>query len=306
MERGRFIEQQARGLEARFEFASGEEDVRQRFRQLALDTFDFVVAAGCELALYFDPAWDAGSAVWQKSSDGSRFELPQELLQRWQDWNREYAEVRARNPRLRLSEMLHAISESDNASSWPIGYERRIADWVEAGDATAPPPFDDRYGIGTPEFFDELRALRQRCGGWLYWNDHARRVVFAPEAEWQRVRAAQDEVEAAWRIKRQEMLAAQEAYLNRMPEILALARADKEFWEALRKWERDQEAHRASLLPLQTISGPVRLVNGRSANPPVDAMYRDFLARVLQPDDMLKPSFVASCIRIEIRRELGL
>jgi hypothetical protein len=306
MDREKFIELQGRATEAIFALTSGEEGARQRFQELAIDTYDVVTSMGGTILWGLNPSWGSTSDMASfYTREGTRIELPQSLVRRWEVWSGQYQDIYARSPRLRLYDMLHAISESHNASSWPSGYERRIADWVDAGDASAPPPFDDRYAIVTAEFFQELRALRHLCGGWFYSDDNYR-TVFAPEVEWQRVRAAQEAVEAAWFIKRKEMLAVQESYLNRLPEILALARADKEFWQTLRKWELDQDLHRASLLPLQTISGPMRVVNGKRVDPPVDPMYRDFLARVLQPDDVLKPGNVASYIRMEVRRELGL
>lgn len=88
--------------------------------------------------------------------------------------------------------MLEEISESDSAASWPAGYEWRIAAWVDASDPAAAPPFVDRYDIVTPIFFARLCELRRACEGWLYWNEEVRRVVFAPEPEWQRVRAAHE------------------------------------------------------------------------------------------------------------------
>lgn len=212
--------------------------------------------------------------------------------------------------------MMHDIGESHNASSWPM-HEWRIADWVDAGDPSAPPPFDDRYDIVTPEFFEQLAELRRLCGGWLYWSDDVRDVVFAPEDEWQRVRAAQEETHIELQRKVKESLAEFELYQKRMPEIVALARADKSFWEKLRKWELDNELKRslqlqtlklrAQSLGSESIRGPILLVgSGKPSDLPVDPIFRDFLASVLKSDDMLKPGIVASAISMEVRRELGI
>lgn len=95
--------------------------------------------------------------------------------------------------------MLEEVSENDSAASWPAGYEWRLAAWVDAGDPSAPPPFMDRYDIITPAFFARLRELRRLCAGWLYWNNEAERVVFAPELEWRRISARQKAAEARWR-----------------------------------------------------------------------------------------------------------
>jgi hypothetical protein len=305
MDREKFIEYQRDAAERQLGVLSGEEEARQRFEQLAIDTFDFIVANGGDYWRSVYPAINPLTAVRNQNGE---VKLSPELTQRWGNWDREYLDIRARSPRLRLRDMMREISESDNASSWPE-YERRIADWVDAGDPSAPPPFIDRHGIATPEFFKELRAVRQLCDGWLYWNDAVKRVVFAPEAEWERVRAAQEAAEAKQRREFQELSARDELYKSRLPKILELARADKNFWEALLKWELDQETRRASqvsLSPRGTVSGPIRLGPGKLYDPPVDPIFKDFLARVLQSDAMLKPGIVASCIRIEIRRELGL
>ena len=127
--------------------------------------------------------------------------------------------------------MMQAISESDTASSWPAGYERHIQDWADAGDPSAPPPFDDRYGIVTPEFFSRLHALRQLCGGWLYWNDDRNCIVFAPELEWQRVRSAQEGAEAKRQSDQRESQARLQRYAIRLDEVMSIARSDKAFWE---------------------------------------------------------------------------
>jgi len=172
------------------------------------------------------------SPWWGKRDNSrSRIELAPELIRRWERWNREYIEICSRNPQLELRDMMQAISESDTASSWPAGYERHIQDWADAGDPSAPPPFDDRYGIVTPEFFSRLHALRQLCGGWLYWNDDRNCIVFAPELEWQRVRSAQEGAEAKRQSDQRESQARLQRYAIRLDEVMSIARSDKAFWE---------------------------------------------------------------------------
>jgi hypothetical protein len=100
--------------------------------------------------------------------------------------------------------MMHAIGETHDASSWPQGLEARIQDWVDQGDIGAV-PFTDRRGIVTDAFDQRLRELRQICGCWIYCDERTNCVVLAPEPEWQRVRAAQQEARdrlLAWLIKR--------------------------------------------------------------------------------------------------------
>jgi hypothetical protein len=136
------------------------------------------------------------------------------------------------------------ISESNDASSWPAGYETRIQDWVDAGDSSAPPPFDDRHAIVKPEFFHRLRELRQLCGGWLYWSNDLGRVVFAPEPEWQRAKAEQERQEAEFKRKWDESCARGERIVRRTSEVLTGAREDAVFWAALKQWELAREAKR--------------------------------------------------------------
>jgi hypothetical protein len=325
MERAQFIEQQTRAADRKLALSSGEEDARQRYLQLAIDTYDFLISADAAFVLVFDP-WPKSAANalrsrgWRKRSDGTGIALPAPLIQRWEAWNREYFEVRSRNPKLELRDMMQGISESHLATGWPDGYERHIQAWVDAGDPMAPPPFDDRYGIVTAAFFGRLRQLRERCGGWLYWSDAAQRVVFAPEPEWQQVRAEQEAAEARRRGEWQEGKAKAERYGRRLLEVMATARSDAVFWEALRRWELAREAKRPpapqppsqpqQLPPQQmgwTTYGPLSSEErGRIDNPPVDPIFVDFIARAREADDVLTVLAIVLCLRSEMRRELGL
>jgi hypothetical protein len=190
--------------------------------------------------------------------------------------------------------MMHHISESHNASSWPVGYERHIQVWVDAGDPCAPPPFEDRYRIVTPEFFNRLRELRQMCGGWFYF-DNDQGVTFASEAEWQRVRAAQEAAEAEWRRKEEESKKRTPVYPSKgVAKVLLLARADTAFWSELREWELAREAQRPSDLPYapdspSAVAEEVLIQEKRAEfyNLPVDPMFSDFFGRVRQANDVL-------------------
>jgi hypothetical protein len=311
MDREKFIEYQRQAAEWQLGVLSGEEEARQRFEQLAIDTFDFIVSNGGD---YWRSVYPAINPLTSVRNQNGEVKLSPELTQRWKNWDQEYLEICARSPRLRLRDIMREISESDNASSWPE-YERRIADWVDAGDPSAPPPFIDRHGIATPEFFKELRALRQLCGGWLYWNDVVKRVVFAPEAEWQRVRAAQEAAEIKRRREQQESDARLELKAERLAEVIAAARSDTSFWEALRKWELAREAKRPSQPPpasVRSTSGAIilgRLSAERQAildNPAVDPIFAEFIARVGIPDDPLTVREFVSNLRHEMRRELNM
>jgi hypothetical protein len=104
----------------------------------------------------------------------------------------------ARQPRQALHEALRLISYSHDSASWPEGYEWKILNWIESGEATLL-PFDDRSEIATPEFYGELRSLRQRSQGWFYCElrpDGSRAVEFIPEGQ---LATWRQEQEAKWR-----------------------------------------------------------------------------------------------------------
>jgi uncharacterized protein YndB with AHSA1/START domain len=183
-----FIIQQTLGTDRKFAFTLGEQEARERLQRLAIDTYDFLILTGADWVSVFDPWPESGGSPlrgegWAKRSRRSLIPdrpppsgpnlhgigLPPALVDRWKSWNREYYEVRARNPRLELRDMMQNMSESDNASSFPHeGMEVRTRDWIDAGDCTAPPPFCDRYDVVTPEFFNRLCELRKLCGEWPF------------------------------------------------------------------------------------------------------------------------------------------
>jgi hypothetical protein len=197
--RERFIAIQAAYLDDIFQFTKNELESRRLFERMAVETYDHLSAAGEFVYLFYIDANSAFNFVNYGAKAHSL--VPSALLDQWKAWKEDYPKLVKRNPCLELHDVMHSISESDDASSWPGGRERHICDWVDASDPTAPPPFDDRYGIVTPAFFLRLRELRRSCGGWLYWSDKHRRVVFASELEWQKVRAEQ---KAADSLKRKE------------------------------------------------------------------------------------------------------
>jgi hypothetical protein len=239
--------------------------------------------------------------------------VPQSLLRRWKDWNEEYHEIAARNPRLALRDAMQNISESHDASSWPDGYEHRIQAWIDAGDPAAKPPFDDRRSIVTPAFYQKLCELRRRCGGWLYWNDTLRRVVFAPEPDWQQVRMVQEAAAAERRKFWEHVRARSEHMAMRLTAVMTIAREDSAFWNSLKNWELAREAKRPAVLPKpESLTGPVRLVQvpperrNQTDNPPVDAIFAEFIGRVGVPDDVLTTGKIVLNLRAAVRDELGL
>jgi hypothetical protein len=186
MDRNDFVAKQRTYLDEMFAFAPGENEARQRFEQLALDTYDCLSTGGnpphstfkIEPASYFN-------FVLQRWLHPL---VPPSLLNRWQDWTHSYPFLLERNPRLALYDLMQWIGETNLFESWPYGWEDLIEDWVTSGNFE-PIPFDDRMGVINLEFYGRLQSARKQSKGWFYWDNVTRRVVFAPEAEWQRVRA---------------------------------------------------------------------------------------------------------------------
>lgn len=255
MTREQFAKMQAGYVNEVFSFTQGEEANRARFEQLAFETFDFLISVGAKVYFGFNPDPESAFNFLRHCDYGYRgVAVPAELRQRWQEWNEEYYRMRSRNPRLELFDLMHEISESHDSSSWPQGYEWRIQDWVDVGDPSAPPPFDDRAGIVTADFFQRLRKVRQSCGGWIYAPYHGP-VVFAAEPEWQVVRAEQ---ESASR-KQREAWAGTQRKMARLEEIVAAARQDAALWNAVKsrlrstivEWPQKEDE-------MSKLSGPVR------------------------------------------------
>jgi hypothetical protein len=314
MDREKFVRRQTSITDLKLSLTSGEESSRERFLQLALETYDSLISMGATMVPSdFDPWPESGG---NPLSNPPRIELTPDLVQRWKRWNDEYYEIRSRNPRLELRDMMQEMSESDTASSWPRHFqERSIQDWVDAGDPAAPPPFDDRYDIVTPEFFERLRELRQLCGGWLYWDSSMGRVVFAPESEWQSVRSAQEAAEAKEKKHWQEVNASMQRSAIRVEEVLSIARSDTVFWEELRAWELKREAKRPSALPSSSASLPtpplqLRRISAEEQanyeNLSVDPIFEAFIDRVRQAEDVLTVRGIVVTLRREMRREIGL
>jgi hypothetical protein len=313
MDREKFVELQTSIADRKFALTSGEQSSRERFRQLAIETYDFLISNGATSVPRFDP-WP--EAAGNPIRNPPRIELTSELTRRWESWNTEYYEIRARNPQLELRDMIQNISESDVASSWPSSdQERRIQEWVDAGDPTARPPFTDRYDIVTLEFFERLRTLRQLCDGWLYWNSDVNGVVFASESKWQSVCSAREAAEAKVLEARTELDARLHRRAMRLQEVLSIARSDAVFWEELRSWELRREAKRPEESSLPIVRQPIGVVRlqGMSserqaihANPPVDPIFAVFIARVRKSDDLLTVRDIVLNLRAELRRDIGL
>jgi hypothetical protein len=60
MERAQFIEQQPWEADRKLSLMAGEEDAREGFLQLAIDTYDFLASAGVIPPWVFDPSPESG------------------------------------------------------------------------------------------------------------------------------------------------------------------------------------------------------------------------------------------------------
>ena len=181
MDRESFRKYQARCLDARFALTRGEDEARYRFEKLALDTYDLCPAqthlpfsiwpesGGNFLIGYGRPNWKTQLGV----------AVPEDLVLRWQQWNREYYGLRERNPRLELRDLIQKCSETDSSASWPMfPYEADILHWTINGEWESP-PFKDHRKIIDEKFFLRLREVHRRCGGWLFKEKSG--LVFLPD-----------------------------------------------------------------------------------------------------------------------------
>jgi hypothetical protein len=175
-----FLTSQARLLDHRFRLAPGEELERQKFERLAIATYDSFAASGVIVGP-FD--------LWADFSDRRKYHVSvgEICVDQWKEWTISFKELLERNPRLEVYDMMHQIGESHQAASWPYYMEETIQDWLDSGDISAV-PFLDSKGIITPEFYNRLRELRTKIGGWLYWRDTDSGVVFVREEKWQQMR----------------------------------------------------------------------------------------------------------------------
>ena len=194
-DRQKFLEVQRSLADETFEWTSGEQEARERFMQLAMDTHDFLIGVGapCVPPFYLSPE-AAGKPLRRNYPlrrihwpTGPNFALSHSLMERWDGWKQEYCEIRVRNPRVDLRDMIsHICQELLYPEMWPVGAERDIQAWVDAEDPSAPLA-DLGENLVTPQFFVRLRELRRHCNGWIYWSLDRDQLVFAPEPEWRRI-----------------------------------------------------------------------------------------------------------------------
>lgn len=88
MERAQFIERQTWEADRKLSLTAGEEDARERFLQLAIDTYDFLASAGAVPPWVFDPSPESGANPLRypsKRRDGRAIEFSPALIERWEN-----------------------------------------------------------------------------------------------------------------------------------------------------------------------------------------------------------------------------
>ena len=93
-----------------------------------------------------------------------------------------------------LAEAMSDLSEAGIFAGWWIsGNEVFLWAWICGKDDPDVYPAWRAMGRGDEEDRAELRALSERCGGWIAWEDAADGPVYVPMARWLQARAATGE-----------------------------------------------------------------------------------------------------------------
>lgn len=111
------------------------------------------------------------------------------LVQEWVDWAATWAALVARNPALELRQRMGDVFDTNDSTSWWIGGERLLDDWLARGSRDPMPIFDTRK-IVTEAYYRRLCELRKQSGGWFYYREDLGQVVYVPRAEWERISAS--------------------------------------------------------------------------------------------------------------------
>lgn len=157
-------------------------DVVAGFVDLAVRTMDWLppvtVAAFCF-------RMDASSMMCGSNQLSMWKDVPDDVARDWTDWREAYAALQARNPRLELADEIGWVGEVIDASSWPYEQEDVLKAWVDRGERLPLPrpplgPWGEKHLDDA--FYARLRELRERTGGWVYYDDVTNRRVFVSEA----------------------------------------------------------------------------------------------------------------------------
>ena len=141
-------------------------------REPIFDIFDDLATRSERSAIsvmgFFQPYLIAGSAF---NPPYPGLPLDGDLEDEWRAYHAAWQEFLSRNPRAMIAEMMTDISETHDACSFPVGYEREIEAWVRCGFETER-PFDDGWKIDTPVWRQRLADATQVAGdGWVFYQD---------------------------------------------------------------------------------------------------------------------------------------
>ena len=123
----------------------------------------------------FLPRWEANSA-FTPSAMPDFHGFPDDLEAEWQTYRERWEAFLDLNPRGRIATMLGDCSESENASSFPDGWEHIVHEWAIAG-FPEPAPFYADTRIRSDAWKSQLLDAMRRAGpGWVYMNDDVKYV----------------------------------------------------------------------------------------------------------------------------------
>lgn len=83
-----------------------------------------------------------------------------------------------------LYEEMSDLSEEGICAGWIMGNEYHLWCWLQGLDdgSSAYPMWGDRRGGDIDKA--RVRALHERCGGWVVWDDAAGGAVYLPTGDW--------------------------------------------------------------------------------------------------------------------------
>lgn len=175
-----FLLKQNEYLDAVFSLTADEDEARNRFMSLVAQTFDALFLAGEPPSGVFnispngkyDPFNTIGLFSQHQFFEAFLAQqlVPEEIAQRWQDWEKFYPKLKSQYPKLELLDMLVEVRKAHDMESSPDKYEMEVLEWVQSGEFTKMPECFRLWSVsaGLDEvFFDRLCVLHKKIGGWL-------------------------------------------------------------------------------------------------------------------------------------------
>ena len=167
-----------------FRLAPNEEDVQREFERLANETYKYFETNNKTLYPYVKlRSWTSTVLALNK-------DLPTELAQKLSGWEQTFQSFLERNLKVQLYYMLKDMSETENFSSWftDSTMESRILDWVDSNSYEPIPLNNDCKKIITIDFYERLKFLRRKCGGWLFPTHVTNQILFVADKDLEAIR----------------------------------------------------------------------------------------------------------------------